>query len=573
MPVTNEEIAESFDRCAALLEIEGANAFRVRAYRTAARTLRNLTQSVSGLLRDGKDLSELPGIGKDLAGKIREMVETGRLALLADLERRMPGELAQLVALPGLGPKRVKLLHARLKIATVEDLRRAAAAGKVRRLPGFGPKTEEKILREIARREEIGKRVKLATAEQVAAPLLDHLRAIPGVTQAVVAGSFRRRQETVGDLDVLVACRKSAEVMRRFTGYEDVAEVVSRGTTRATVRLRSGLQVDLRVVPRASYGAALHYFTGSKAHNIAVRAIAVKKGLKLNEYGLFDGKRRVAGKTESEVLKRLGLRYIEPELRQDRGEIEAARKNRLPGLVALADMRGDLHCHTKATDGRNTLGEMADAAKARGYSYLAISDHTRHLTVARGLTPKRLARQIEQIDRLNETLKGFRLLKASEVDILEDGRLDLPESILKELDFTVCAVHFKFDLPADRQSERLLRAMDNRYCNIIAHPTGRLIGQRKAYPLDMERVLRGALERGCYLEVNGQPERLDLSDAHCRLAKEMGLKVAISTDAHSTGSLDYMRYGLDVARRGWLEPDDVLNTRNWRDLKKLLRRG
>jgi len=573
MPVTNDEIAETFERCAALLEIEGANAFRVRAYRTAARTLRNLTQSAASLVRAGEDLAALPGIGKDLAAKIGEMTETGHLALLAELEGRMPGELAQLVAIPGLGPKRVKALHERLKIGTVEDLRRAAAAGRLRRLPGFGRKTEDKILHEIARRREIGRRIKLATAEQAAAPLLDYLKAVPGVEDAVIAGSFRRRQETVGDLDILVTCAKSAPVMKRFTTYEDVAEVVSAGTTRATVRLRSGLQVDLRVVPKASYGAALHYFTGSKAHNIAVRAIAVKKGLKLNEYGLFKGERRIAGKTEAEVFKRLGLTYIAPELRQDRGEIEAARKKRLPKLVTLADIRGELHCHTDATDGRNTLAEMAAAAKARGYAYLAISDHTRHLTVAHGLTPKRLARQIERIDRLNETLKGIRILKASEVDILEDGRLDLPDSILEALDLTVCAVHFKFNLPADKQTERILRAMDNRHFNILAHPTGRLLGQREAYPLDMERVLRGALERGCYLEVNAQPERLDLDDLHCRMAKEIGLKVAISTDAHTTGTLGYMRYGLDVARRGWLEPDDVLNTRSWRALKKLLKRG
>jgi len=573
MPVTNDEIAESFERCAALLEIEGANAFRVRAYRTAARTLRNLTQSAASLLRAGEDLSELPGIGKDLAGKIRELAETGHLSLLAELEGRMPGELAQLVALPGLGPKRVKALHDRLKIGSVEDLRRAAAAGRLCRLPGFGRKTEEKILHAIARRQAIGQRIKLATAEQVAAPLLDHLKAVPGVKEAVIAGSFRRRQETVGDLDILVTCSRSAPVMQRFTGYEDVAEVVSQGTTRATVRLRSGLQVDLRVVPRTGYGAALHYFTGSKAHNIAVRAIAVKKGLKLNEYGLFKGARRVAGKTEAEVFKHLGLPYIEPELRQDRGEIAAARTKRLPQLVTLADIRGDLHCHTDATDGRNTLREMAEAAKARGYAYLAISDHTRHRTVAHGLTAKRLAHQIEQIDRLNEKLEGIRILKASEVDILEDGRLDLPDSILERLDLTVCAVHFKFNLTADRQTERVLRAMDNRHFNILAHPTGRLLGQREAYPFDMERVLHGALERGCYLEVNGQPERLDLTDVHCRMAKEMGLKVAISTDAHTTSTLDYMRYGLDAARRGWLEPDDVLNTRGWGDLKKLLKRS
>jgi DNA polymerase (family 10) len=409
-------------------------------------------------------------------------------------------------------------------------------------------------------------------AEQIAGPLLEYLKAAKGVKQAVIAGSYRRRKDTVGDLDILVTAKRGSEVMKRFAAYDEVGEVVSQGTTRSTVILRSGLQVDLRVVPEASYGAALHYFTGSKDHNIAIRTLAVKKGLKVNEYGVFKGEERIAGKTEKEVYALFDLPFIPPELRENHGEIEAARKKRLPKLIALDDIRGDLHAHTKATDGRYTAEEMALAAKARGYDYLAICDHSKHVTIAKGLDAKRLAKQIDEIDRLNEKLKGVRLLKSTEVDILDDGTLDLPDSILKELDLRVCAIHYQFGLSAEKQTERIIRAMDNRYFNILAHPTGRLMGEREAYAVDMQKLMEAALERGCFLEVNAQPERMDLSDMHCRMAKDMGLKLAISTDAHTTANLDFMRFGIDQARRGWLEADDVLNTRSWKELTKLLAR-
>ncbi len=339
------------------------------------------------------------------------------------------------------------------------------------------------------------------------------------------------------------------------------------------MRLRSGLQVDLRVVPRSSYGAALLYFTGSKAHSIKLRGMAVRRGLKINEYGVFKGRRRLAAPTETAIYRLVGLSYIEPELREDRGEIEAASTHRLPKLVTLADIRGDLHAHTSATDGHNTIAEMATAAKARGYDYLAISDHTRHLTVAHGLDARRLAEQIAEIDRLNESLRGFRILKSAEVDILEDGALDLPDGILKELDFTACAIHSKFDLPQAKQTERIIRAMDNPHFNILAYPTGRLIDERQPYEIDMKQIMSAARERGCFLEINAQPERLDLADGHARMAKEAGVKIAVSTDAHSVANLDFMRFGVDQARRAWLEPDDVLNTRRWAELRRLLRRG
>jgi len=573
MPVHNSDINTILGKLADLLEIDGANAFRVRAYRNAARTVEGLGRNVAEMAAQGEDLSDLPGIGKDMAGKIVEIVETGRLKQLEELQQRVPGELAELLTLPGLGAKRVKALHDKLGIDDRQSLLTAVQEGKVRELEGLGPKTEQKILQELQRRRDTETRLRLAEVEEVAETLLDYLQNVRGVKRAVIAGSYRRRKETVGDLDILVTCSRGSPVMDRFVHYDEVDEVVSQGETRSTVRLRSGLQVDLRVVPEVSYGAALHYFTGSKAHNIAVRKLGVAKKLKINEYGVFRGQNRIAGRTEQEVYDQVGLPYIEPELREDRGEIDAAKADNLPKLITLGDIRGDLHAHTNETDGKYTAEEMAEAAKQRGYDYLAITDHSKRLTVARGLDEKRLRRQIERIDKLNEKLKGFRLLKGIEVDILEDGRLDLDDAVLAELDVVVGSIHSKFDLPADKQTERVIRAMDNPHFHILGHPSGRMLGQREPHELDVERAIAAAAERGCFLEVNAQPERLDLSDSHCKLAKQMGIKVAISTDAHSTATLDFMRYGIDQARRGWLEPADVINTRSWRELKRLLRRS
>jgi len=572
MPVRNAEIADLFDRMAALLEIQGANPFRVRAYRNAARTLGGLPRSVADMLAEEEDLSRLPGIGKDLAGKIAEIIDTGHLSALEEVEKEVPAGLVDLTRLPGLGPKRVKVLHEELGIRDLSELERAARKHRIRELAGFGAKTEQRILEALSRHAHDERRHKLADVEETASHYVDYLQAIPGVKDVIVAGSYRRRKETVGDLDILVTCKKDSPVMKGFVEYDEVDAVVSRGTTRATVLLRSGLQVDLRVVAQASYGAALYYFTGSKAHNIAVRTIAVKKKLKINEYGVFKGEQRVAGKAENEIFKAVGLRYIEPELRENRGEIEAARTNRLPRLVCVSDIRGDLHTHSNATDGHDSLGEMAEAAKKLGYAYLAIADHSKRVTIAHGMDEKRLRRQLDAIDRLNARLDGIRVLKGVEVDILADGTLDLSDSVLKQLDLAVCAVHSGFGLSRDKQSERIMRAMDNPYFKILAHPTGRLINQRPAYELDMERVMEAALERGCYLELNAQPDRLDLNDVHCRMAKDMGIKLAISTDAHRKSNLQYMRFGVDQGRRGWLGPEDVLNTRPWRELKRLLAR-
>jgi DNA polymerase (family 10) len=574
MKIHNREIAGIFEELADLLEVEGANRFRVRAYRDAARVIGGMSEDLADLVESGSDLTELPNIGEAIAKKIRTVVETGSLPQLTEVEGRTPASLSEMMKLEGLGPKRVKTLHEKLGIDTLDDLRAAVEAHKVRQLEGFGPKTEETIRERLARWQGEERRTLLFAAEDIAKPLVAYLEAIDGIKDITVAGSYRRRKETVGDLDILVTCKRGTPVMDRFVGYDEVSEVVSKGDTRSTVRLRSGMQVDLRVLPQVSYGAALHYFTGSKAHNIAVRKLGVKRGLKINEYGVFRGDERVAGGTEEEVYGTVDLPYIPPELREDRGEIDAAREGKLPRLVERSDIRGDLHAHTKETDGHNSLREMAEAAAEQGYDYLAITDHSQHLSVAKGLDEKRLARQIEAIDRLNEDLEGrITVLKGIEVDVLEDGSLDLPDSILERLDLRVCSVHYKFNLSKEKQTERVLRAMDNPLFNILAHPSGRLLEERDPYELDLERIMEAAAERGCFLEVNAQPSRLDLSDSACKLAKEMGVKVAISTDAHGVGNLALMRFGIGQARRGWLEAKDVINTRPLKDLLALLKRA
>ncbi len=572
MPVHNADIAAVFEEIADRLEIQGANPFRIRAYRNAARTLGELPQEARALLEKGEDLTRLPGIGDDLAAKVREIVDTGRCSLLERLRRELPPAVTELLQIPGLGPKRVKALYHDLEVQTVEQLYRAARDGRIRALPGFGEKTELNILQAVEAHVSQARRFKLAVAAQYAGTLTAFLQAVPGVDQVTVAGSFRRMRETVGDLDILVTAAADSPVMSHFTTYDEVADVLSAGSTRASVVLKSGLQVDLRVVAQQAYGAALHYFTGSKAHNIAIRRLAQKLGLKINEYGVFRGSERIAGEDETSVYKSVGLPYIPPELREDRGEIEAAREGRLPKLVELSDLRGDLHAHTKATDGHDSLREMALAAKGMGLHYLAITEHSRRLTVAHGLDPLRLARQCDEIDRLNAELDGITLLKGIEVDILEDGSLDLPDEVLGRLDLVVGAVHSQFHLSRAKQTERILRAMDRPHFTLLAHPSGRLIEQRDPYDVDMLRIIRHAKDRGCFLELNAHPDRLDLLDTHCQMAKEEGVRVSINSDAHSTFDFANLQYGVGQARRGWLEKDDVLNTRPLASLRHLLRR-
>jgi len=568
----NDEIAQIFDQLADLLEIDEANPFRVRAYRDAARMLRGLSEEVSDMLERGEDLADLPTIGKDLAGKIQEIVDTGRLQVLEDMKRTVPPGLAELTKLPGFGPKRVKRVYDELGIRTVEAMRKAAEQGELQKLPGFGAKTEAKILSYFQSDRSSDMRTRLFDAEKIAERIVRHLTAIAKPADICVAGSYRRQRETVGDLDVLVASNRTREVMDHFVAFDEVSKVDSKGSTRATVHLRSGMQVDCRVVEKASFGAALVYFTGSKAHNISLRKRGVARGLKINEYGAFKGAKTVAGRTEKEIYAAVGLPFVPPELREDRGEIEAAEKRRLPKIIEISDIRGDLHVHTRASDGRDTIRDMALAAKKRGYAYLAITDHTKHARIAHGLTVKRLEKQIDEIDRLNEELSGVRILKSSEVDILADGSLDLPDATLAKLDLAVCAVHFDFDLSPAKQTERIIRAMDHPAFSILAHPTCRLIGERDPMRVNMERLMDAALGRGCFLEVNGQPERLDLNDIHCRMAKERGLKLALSTDAHTIEQLGLMRFSIGQARRGWLERSDVINALNWRELKTLLKR-
>ena len=571
MPVHNEDIAAIFDEMADLLEIEDANPFRVRAYRNAARSVRSLARELAEMVAQGEDLTKLPGIGKDLAAKIVEMVHTGKVRALEKLHREVPASLEDLLHLPGLGPKRVRLLYDELGIKTLDQLAEAARAGRLQALPGFGAKTEQRILDALAAHRSSERRFLYSTARQYAEPLAAWLRGIPGVEQVVVAGSYRRGRETVGDLDILVTAGADSPVMARFTAYDEVAEVIASGSTRATVILRSGLQVDLRVVAAKSLGAALHYFTGSKAHNIQIRRLAQQRGLKINEYGVFKGERAVAGKTEKSVFAAVGLPYIPPELRENRGEIAAAREQRLPRLIERHDLRGDLHCHSRASDGHADIETMARAARQAGLDYLAITDHSQHLTVARGLDEDRLLRQIEEIDRLNETLHGITLLKGIEVDILEDGRLDLPDRVLARLDLVVGAVHDHFGLSAKKQTARILRAMEHKYFSILAHPSGRLLLRREAYAVDMPRVIEAARERGCFLELNAQPLRLDLNDTHCRLARERGVLLSIDSDSHGPDGFANLDYGINQARRGWLEKADVLNTLRLGALRKRLR--
>lgn len=572
MPKHNADIAVIFEEIADLLEIQGANRFRIRAYRNAARVVGELSQEVSRLLEKGEDLTQLPGIGDDLAGKIKEIAGSGHCSLLDRLHTELPPAITELLKIPGLGPKRVKALYHDLDVQTIEQLYRAARDGRIRALPGFGEKTENNILQAIEAHANQTQRFKLAMAAQYADALEKFLAAIPGVTKVTPAGSYRRMRETVGDLDILVVASAPNPVMQSFIAYDEVAEILSAGVTRASAILKCGMQVDLRVVKEASYGAALHYFTGSKSHNIALRRMAQKSGLKINEYGVFRDKIRIAGETEASVYAAVGLSYIPPELRENRGEIAIAKTGKLPRLVEQKDLRGDLHVHTKATDGHNTLREMALAGLSNGFEYLAITEHSRRLAFAHGLDTLRLARQCDEIDQLNAELKGITLLKSIEVDILEDGSLDLPDSALAQLDMVVGAVHSNFNLSRAKQTERILRAMQHPYFTLLAHPTGRLIQRRAPYDVDMLRIIREAKSRGCFLELNAHPERLDLLDTYCRMAKEEGVLISINSDAHSIYDFSNLRFGIGQARRGWLEKHDVLNTRSLKELRGLISR-
>ena len=591
--MTNSEIAAALDHLADLLEYRGENVFRVRAYRKAARTVGTLVESLASVRADPqRALTDLEGIGADLAGKIEALLDTGRLPLLEELERQVPAAVFELMRVPGLGPKKVKSLVDGLGIDSLDGLERACREGRVRGVQGFGAKTEAAILDNIAfAKSPEHARLLWQDADAIAAMMLAWMRQCPQARQVEGAGSWRRGRETVGDLDLVVDSSESADVIDHFCRWSEAAAVLQRGDTKASIRGPRDVQIDLRVVERDSFGAALQYFTGSKEHNVRLRSRARDRGVTINEYGVhrLEGGvagdaapargERLAGATEAEVYEAVGLPWIPPELREGGDEIDRASGGCLPRLVELADIRGDLHMHTTATDGEDTLGEMVRAAAARGLSYVAITDHGQRVTMARGLDRTRLLRQWDEIDRLNESLAEegrppIVVLKGIEVDMLEKGGLDLPDEVLKRADWVVASLHYGQNQPRERITQRIVEAIENPYVSVIGHPTGRLINRRPPYDVDIEAVIAAAARTGTFLEINANPWRLDLDDRHAAAAKRAGVKVVISTDAHSTAGLDVMRCGVLQARRGGLEADDVVNTRTLAGLKKLLtRRG
>ena len=570
MPVHNSDISEILREMADLLEIEGADEFRVRSYRQAARSVENLTENLADKVAEGEDLTKISDVGESIAGKIEEIVKTGSLKQLEEVKQRVPEELADILNLEGVGPKRAKEIYDELGIDSIEDLETAADNNKIRELEGFGEKTEEKIEDEIDRQNNRESRTLLARAEEYAEPLLSYLLECEAADTVEIAGSYRRHKETVGDLDILATGDDVEAIADHFVNYEDVEEVIKKGEKRTSVHLKSGLQVDLAVLPKESFGAALIYFTGSKEHGIHLRERAQKNDLKVNEYGIFrEGEDEpIAGETEEEMYEALDLKWVPPEMRENRGEIELAEERDLPDLIQLEDIKGDIHMHTNYTDGVASIKEMAKAATEHGYEYIAITDHSKRVNVAGGLNADELAEQLKEIDKVNDEIDDIRILKGIEVDILEDGSLDLPDDILSKLDIRICSVHYHMDMDSEKQTERILKAMENPWMDILAHPTGRLLQKRDGMNLDMEAIMDKAVEKNIIMEINANPERLDLDDRHSKMAMEKRLLISVSTDAHSIGDLQNMKYGIFQARRGWLEPQNVVNTLGADDLLK-----
>lgn len=578
--MTNVQIAAAFDEIADLIEFQGANSFRVRAYRNASRTIADSTDSLAAMADEGgvAKLTELPGIGADLAKKCMELIGTGQLAQLTELRTQVPASVLQMLKVPGLGPKKAAVIYKELGVATLEDLKAVCLAGKVRELKGFGAKTEQTILLGIETAAHADKRLLWAEADEIGQALRRHFDGCPGVAQLELGGSYRRGKETVGDLDILVETSDVASAMDRLAKFPGVAEVINRGETKTSVRLGTGLQIDLRAVPAESFGAALQYFTGSKEHNVILRGMAKDRGLKINEYGVYrvgkDGKETyIAGKTEADVYATLELPVFPPESREARQEFEWAAEGKLPKLIEVGDLRGDLHMHTTATDGGNSLEEMIAAAQARGLEYIAITDHSKRVSMARGLDSDRVLAQWAEIDRLNAKLgEKFVVLKGIECDILEKGGMDLPDEVLAQADWVLASVHYGQQQPREQITARILGAIENPYVTAIAHPTGRLLGKREAYEVDLDAVLRAAKEHGKLLELNANPMRLDLNDFACIAARKLGIPIVINTDAHSTDQLGQMRYGILQARRAGLTAADVANTRTLAAFKKLIKK-
>lgn len=569
--LNNASIAAVFDEMADLLEITGANSFRVRAYRNAARAIHDLPEPVERILADPeRKLTDISGIGKELAEKIVTLAQTGDLVQRQELLAKVPAGVRTMLRVPGLGPKKAAVLFEKLQVTTLDELRAACEAQQVRGLKGFGQKTEEIILKGLSQAEHVGQRLLWADADIIAQSLLAHLRPVPGVAQLEPAGSYRRGRDTIGDLDLLVVAPHPGPVMDRLGAYPDLAEVLARGDTKMSIRLGTGLQVDLRVVAEESFGAAWQYFTGSKQHNVVLRGLAKERGLKINEYGVFRDEVYVAGRTEEDVYATLDLPWFPPELREGRDEFEWAVTVGLPKLVELSDLVGDLHMHTDATDGKATLAEMCQAAQARGYQYIAITDHSKRVSMANGLDGPRLREQWSEIDRLNATLRNFRVLKGVEVDILERGGLDLPDDVLAEADWVVASVHYGQSQSSEQITKRITDALANPHVSAIAHPTGRLLGRREPYEVDLSAMIRAAREHGKFLELNANPNRLDLDDVACAAAKRAGVPIVISSDAHSTEGMAVQRYGIVQARRAGLTAADVVNTRPWEEVRKRL---
>jgi DNA polymerase (family 10) len=563
----NQEIADIFERIADILEIQDEGVFRVNAYRRAARIIEDQSADVADLVESGEIL-DIKGIGKATADGIAEYLRTGKMRRYEEAKKGIPKGLVELLSVPGLGPKTIGLLWRELDVKSMKSLKRVLRGRKILDLPGIGPKKVENIEAGIRVYESRSGRLTLGTVLPAALATVSELREATGIDEIEVAGSIRRWRETIGDIDILALSKKAKPVIDAFTSLPRVSEVLAAGSTKASVRVADGLQIDLRVVPPEAYGAALNYFTGSQAHNVHLRGLAQSKGLKLSEYGLYKGDRRVAGRTEESIYKKLGMDYVEPELREDRGEVEAALAGELPELLELKDIRGDLHAHSNYSDGHATIEEMARAAKARGYRYISMSDHTHSLGVAHGLTVERLMEQGEEIDEVNSRLKGFTVLKSTEVDILSDGSLDFPDEVLETLDVVVASIHSGFQQSRDKITGRIISAIENPHVDIIGHPTGRLLGTRPAYDVDLERVMEAAAEHGTALEINSHYERLDLNDVNSNRAAEMGVKVAISTDSHHIDQLWMMELGVRTARRGWLRRENVLNTMTTKQLLK-----
>jgi DNA polymerase (family 10) len=567
----NKELADLFEKMADILEFKGENPFKIRAYRKASRILGDLTQDIGEITESGK-LKDVPGIGEGMAQKIVEYLKTGKIAKYEEIRKGVSDELIGIMDIPGMGPKTLSLIHREKGIGNLSQLEKAVEDGSLIGLPGIGEKKVENIKRGIELLKQSKGRMNLGIAFPLAKRIVEALREKTGLRKIEWAGSLRRMRENIGDIDILATGPNHEKIVTTFTHLPEVKEVLASGETKASVIVAGGVQIDLRVVEEDSYGAALQYFTGSKGHNIHLRGIAKAKGIKINEYGVFKGEKKIGGKEEKDVYKVLGMGWIEPELREDRGEIEASQKGCLPKLVEESEIKGDLHIHSKWSDGTASIEEIARAAQKRCYEYMAICDHSKTLKIAHGLDESRLLKQIEEIDRMNEKLKGFQILKGTEVDILADGKLDLPDKVLEKLDFVVAAIHSGFKQEKEKMTKRIIRALENPFVHCLAHPSGRLLGARAPYEVDIDQVMETAKKYGKALEINATLERLDLDDIHCRKAKEMGIPLAIGTDAHHLDQLWMIGLGVAVARRGWLETGNVLNAMSLKEILKWCQR-